>query len=82
MAENVAIDLESFANHGGRTTVTTEDVLLLARKNPDLQGIMQEFIDERKKEKGGRSGRQTTATTTGGRKGAGAGGASRLGARR
>ncbi|KAK3187050.1 MHF histone-fold complex component [Lecanicillium sp. MT-2017a] len=72
--ENVAIDLESFANHAARTTVTTDDVLLLARKNPDLQGIMQEFIDERKKEKGRK---QTTAT--GGKKGAAA---SRLAGRR
>ncbi|KID95414.1 Histone-fold protein, partial [Metarhizium majus ARSEF 297] len=47
-AENVAIDLESFANHASRPNVTTEDVLLLARKNPDLQQIMGEFIDERK----------------------------------
>ncbi|KJK92524.1 hypothetical protein H633G_03566 [Metarhizium anisopliae BRIP 53284] len=47
-AENVAIDLESFANHASRPNVTTEDVLLLARKNPDLQQIMGEFVDERK----------------------------------
>ncbi|KAG8408092.1 MHF histone-fold complex component [Metarhizium acridum] len=32
--ENVAVDLESFANHASRTNITTEDVLLLARKNP------------------------------------------------
>ena len=44
--ENVATDLESFCNHASRTTVTTEDVLLLARKNPDLHGIMEEFVDE------------------------------------
>ncbi|KAK8918017.1 Centromere protein S [Metarhizium anisopliae] len=42
------IDLESFANHASRPNVTTEDVLLLARKNPDLQQIMGEFVDERK----------------------------------
>ncbi|KZZ96498.1 Histone-fold protein [Moelleriella libera RCEF 2490] len=53
--ENVAIDLESFANHAGRTNVTTEDVMLLARKNPDLQRIMGAFVDERKAVKEARS---------------------------
>lgn len=44
----MAIDLESFSGHAGRTTVTTDDVLLLARKNPDLHQLMEEFIDARK----------------------------------
>lgn len=44
----MAIDLETFSSHAGRTTVTTDDVLLLARKNPDLHDIMKEFVDERK----------------------------------
>ncbi|KAL2212185.1 hypothetical protein CC79DRAFT_1364469 [Sarocladium strictum] len=44
--ENVATDLESFCNHASRTTVTTDDVLLLARKNPDLHSIMEEYVDE------------------------------------
>lgn len=46
--ENVATDLESFSSHAGRSTVTTADVLLLARKNPDLQQLMQAFVDDRK----------------------------------
>ncbi|TPX10454.1 uncharacterized protein E0L32_008673 [Thyridium curvatum] len=46
--ENVAIDLESFSKHAGRTTVTTDDVLLLARRNQDLHGIIKEFVDEQK----------------------------------
>ena len=46
--ENVAIDLESFSSHADRSTVTTDDVLLLARKNPDLRAIMGEFVDARK----------------------------------
>ncbi|KAI5461161.1 kinetochore component CENP-S-domain-containing protein [Mariannaea sp. PMI_226] len=50
--ENVATDLESFCNHAGRSTVTTDDVLLLARKNPDLHQIMKQFIDQTKAEKG------------------------------
>jgi len=46
--ENVAMDLESFAQHAGRTTITTDDVLLLARRNQDLQGIVRSFIEEQK----------------------------------
>ncbi|KAF4978119.1 hypothetical protein FZEAL_5451 [Fusarium zealandicum] len=49
--ENVATDLETFSNHAGRSTVTTDDVLLLARKNPDLHQIMKEFVDQAKAEK-------------------------------
>ncbi|KAI1026267.1 hypothetical protein LB504_011254 [Fusarium proliferatum] len=55
--ENVATDLESFSNHAGRSTVTTDDVLLLARKNPDLHQIMKEFVDQAKAEKGTAKGR-------------------------
>lgn len=50
-AENVAIDLETFCNHAGRSTVTTDDVLLLARKNPDLHQIMKNYVDEIKADK-------------------------------
>lgn len=46
--ENVAIDLESFSRHAGRTSVTTDDVLLLARRNADLNGIIKDFVDEQK----------------------------------
>lgn len=56
--ENVATDLESFCNHAGRTTVTTDDVLLLARKNPDLHQIMKEFVDRRRAEKEAVKGRR------------------------
>ncbi|KKY30121.1 putative apoptosis-inducing taf9-like domain 1 family [Diaporthe ampelina] len=47
-AENVAIDLESFSRHAGRTSITTDDVLLLARRNADLNGIIKDFVDEQK----------------------------------
>ncbi|KAM0260709.1 hypothetical protein ACHAQJ_002625 [Trichoderma viride] len=49
--ETVAIDLETFCNHAGRTTVTTDDVLLLARKNPDLHQIMKTCVDGIKADK-------------------------------
>jgi centromere protein S len=46
--ENVALDLESFSRHAGRTTITTDDVLLLARRNGDLHGIIKDFVDHEK----------------------------------
>ncbi|KAI0119909.1 kinetochore component CENP-S-domain-containing protein [Nemania sp. FL0031] len=46
--ENVALDLESFSRHAGRSTVTTDDVLLLARRNNDLHGIIKDFVDRGK----------------------------------
>jgi centromere protein S len=43
--ENVSQDLESFAKHAGRSTVTTDDVLLITRRNDALQEIVKEFIE-------------------------------------
>ncbi|KAF8418090.1 kinetochore component CENP-S-domain-containing protein [Tirmania nivea] len=48
--ENVAKDLEAFANHASRTTITTDDVLLLVRRNEELESLMKDFVD-REKEK-------------------------------
>jgi ribosomal protein L21 len=45
-AENVATDLESFAHHAGRSTIQTDDVLLISRRNPQLQDMMQDFVDK------------------------------------
>ena len=42
----VAGDLEAFARHAGRTTITAEDVLLLARRNEGLREILKGAIDE------------------------------------
>ena len=49
---NVAIDLESFSRHAGRTTVTTDDVLLVTRRNDALYGIVKDFIDKEKTKNG------------------------------
>ncbi|KAI1325338.1 kinetochore component CENP-S-domain-containing protein [Xylariaceae sp. FL0255] len=46
--ENVAGDLESFSRHAGRSTITTDDVLLLARRNGDLHDLIKDFIDKEK----------------------------------
>lgn len=42
----MALDLESFSRHAGRTTVQTDDVLLLTRRNSDLHAIVKDFVDE------------------------------------
>lgn len=46
--ENVAMDLETFSRHAGRTTVTTDDVLLLARRNNDLHAMIKDVVDRQK----------------------------------
>jgi centromere protein S len=48
LLENVAQDLESFAKHAGRLTVTTDDVMLITRRNEALHDIMKDFIDKDK----------------------------------
>ncbi|KAH8167537.1 hypothetical protein CIB48_g710 [Xylaria polymorpha] len=42
------IRLESFSRHAGRSTITTDDVLLLARRNGDLHSIIKDFVDQEK----------------------------------
>lgn len=53
--ENIAQDLEGFSRHAGRTTVNTDDVLLLARRNADLHNIIKDYVDELKADKAKRS---------------------------
>ncbi|KAI5804179.1 kinetochore component CENP-S-domain-containing protein [Peziza echinospora] len=50
--ENTTKDLECFAKHAGRSTITTDDVLLLVRRNEELEGLLREFIEEEKLKKG------------------------------
>ncbi|KAG7288885.1 hypothetical protein NEMBOFW57_005245 [Staphylotrichum longicolle] len=38
----------SFSQHAGRTTVTTDDVLLLARRNQDLYSVIKDVVDREK----------------------------------
>ncbi|KAF9880975.1 apoptosis-inducing taf9-like domain 1 family [Colletotrichum karsti] len=49
--ESVAIDLENFSRHASRSQVRTEDVMLLARKNPDLLDLVKEFVQKKEAEK-------------------------------
>lgn len=42
------MDLETFSRHAGRTTITTDDVLLLARRNADLHAMIKDLVDGQK----------------------------------
>ncbi|PWY89840.1 hypothetical protein BO70DRAFT_129786 [Aspergillus heteromorphus CBS 117.55] len=46
--ETVSQDLESFAKHAGRSTVTVADVMLLARRNEGLESILKAFIEQQR----------------------------------
>jgi centromere protein S len=48
----VAKDLESFAKHANRTTVNTDDVMLLTRRNEGLEAVLRSHLDDLRKEKG------------------------------
>ena len=43
-----AQDLESFAAHAGRTTIKTDDVMLLTRRNEGLESILKDFVERLK----------------------------------
>ncbi|KAH6845506.1 kinetochore component CENP-S-domain-containing protein [Chaetomium sp. MPI-CAGE-AT-0009] len=42
------IGKQSISQHAGRTTVTTDDVLLLARRNQDLYSVIKDVVDREK----------------------------------
>ncbi|KAI4279955.1 MAG: hypothetical protein L6R38_004846 [Xanthoria sp. 2 TBL-2021] len=41
---NVSEDLRAFARHAGRKTISTEDVLLLTRRNEDLAKVLRSCL--------------------------------------
>ncbi|KAL9082450.1 MAG: hypothetical protein Q9159_006402 [Coniocarpon cinnabarinum] len=40
-----AEETEAFARHAGRTTVTKEDALMLARRNESLEGVLKDVVN-------------------------------------
>ncbi|KAJ9613269.1 MHF histone-fold complex component [Cladophialophora chaetospira] len=41
---NTAVDLESFSKHAGRSTIKTDDVMLLSRRNEGLEQILRDEL--------------------------------------
>ncbi|XP_042242725.1 centromere protein S-like [Homarus americanus] len=58
--EHYATDVEAFSNHARRTTVSTDDVKLLVRRNPQLAEHIKEMTDsmEETRKKKGKRGRK------------------------
>lgn len=60
LVENVTMDLESFSRHAGRSTITTDDVLLVTRRNDALHDIIKDFIDKEKAKSTNEGGKSRT----------------------
>ncbi|SLM35207.1 apoptosis-inducing taf9-like domain 1 family [Lasallia pustulata] len=50
--ESVSVDLEAFAQHAGRQTISVDDVMLLSRRNEGLESVLRAFVDG---ERGGKA---------------------------
>ncbi|KAL2044213.1 hypothetical protein N7G274_002918 [Stereocaulon virgatum] len=46
--ENVSTDLENFAKHARRSTISTEDVMLLSRRNEGLEAVLKAYVDKQR----------------------------------
>jgi centromere protein S len=44
-------DREVLKSHANRTTISTSDVMLVARRNEDLANVLEEFINKEKAER-------------------------------
>jgi centromere protein S len=65
----VSRDLETFAKHGGRSTVNADDVMLLARRNEGLEELLRAFVENLRVKEGtvgGQSKRGGGASVGGG----------------
>jgi hypothetical protein len=59
--------IEILKSHASRSTISTSDVMLVARRNEDLANVLEEFINKEKAE------RERESTTTKGKGKAAAG---------
>ena len=48
----MAKDLESFAKHAGRSQITTDDVMLLARRNEGLEAVLRSYVEDLRQKSG------------------------------
>jgi len=62
---SAARDLETFAKHAGRATVTTDDVLLLARRNEGLETLLRGFVEQLRVAEGRSGGGKGTTSRAG-----------------
>jgi centromere protein S len=53
--------LEAFAAHAGRTTIKTDDVMLLTRRNEGLESIMMDFTQKLREKNDRERGSKTKA---------------------
>ncbi|KAK3045049.1 hypothetical protein LTS18_014697 [Coniosporium uncinatum] len=60
-------DLENFAKHAGRSTITVADVMLLARRNEGLEAVMRGFLGELREERDAELGAEVGRGTGRGR---------------
>ncbi|KAJ5924567.1 MHF histone-fold complex component [Penicillium verhagenii] len=49
--ESAIVDVEAFAKHAGRSTVTPADVLMLCRRNDGLNQTMKTYLEHLEKER-------------------------------
>lgn len=46
--ESTSMDLKSFAKHAGRSTISTDDVMLLSRRNEGLETVLRSYMAKQK----------------------------------
>ncbi|CAD6569734.1 MAG: hypothetical protein ASARMPREDX12_002550 [Alectoria sarmentosa] len=55
--ENISTDLKNFAKHAGRSTISTDDVMLLSRRNEGLETLLRSYMNTQNKGKTSRKKR-------------------------
>jgi len=58
---NTARDLEVFSKHAGRRTINPDDVLLLGRRNEQLQAMLEKELEDIRAAEGRRADGQPVA---------------------